>query len=208
MNVLQWGHFARRRDTPGAYPQGLGVEIDPGGHVHADALVQPGRAGQVLGVDAETDAACTPPVQLAECVAQQSVADTFTPVLPAGPEDVDPPHPEELALALCSSRNGVAGANEEAELVLERACADPLLVRTVLMAPVILERFLEDLMKDTLLAWHKRHDTEPLRPRRRIRLVVELDHHAKEAANGLEPTPPEEARGPLVLVEDADPHLR
>ena len=76
------------------------------------------------------------------------------------------------------------------------------------MAPVILERFLEDLMKDTLLAGHERRDVEPLRPRRRLRLFVELDHHAKEAANGLEPTPLEEARGPLVRVEDADPHLR
>src|SRR6476619_3798690 len=208
VNVLQWGHFARRRDTPGAYLQGLGVDVRLGRDSHTGALVEPGRAGRILAVDAETDPACAPPVQLAEGVAQQRIAESPAPVFPTSSEDVDPAHPEQLALALCSGSDCAASADEETEFVLKHARVHPLLEGAILAAPVVLERVLEDLVEDVLLSGRERRDIEPLWPFRRVRLDLEIDHHAEEAPDGLQTTPPEKARGRLVLAKDPDPHFR
>src|SRR4029077_16225445 len=119
VNVLQWGHFARRRDTPGAYLQVLGVEIDPGGDAHADALVEPGCAGWALGVDAQRDLRRAAGVERVKGLAEQRLAEAAAAVLPPGAEDVDPAEPEVVDRAEGGGRELVARANQEAEVMAD-----------------------------------------------------------------------------------------
>src|SRR5262245_27519177 len=135
VNVLQWGHFARRRDTSGAYLQPLGPEIDPGRDVHADPLVEPGRAGGALRVDAERHLPHAAVVERVERLAEQRLTEPAAAVLPPGTEDVDPAKPEVVDRAERAGRDLVAGADEEAEVVDDLPGRQPLVVGADVVVP-------------------------------------------------------------------------
>src|SRR6186997_2367572 len=147
VNVLQWGHFARRRDTSGAYLQGLGVEIDPGGHAHADPLAQPGRASQALGVDTQCDLARAAGVERVEGLAEQRLAEAAAAMVSPGAEDVHPADPEVVDRAERGGRKLVAGANKEAQVVDDLLGHQPLLVGARAMVPMVEEGALENLVE-------------------------------------------------------------
>src|SRR5690242_1483173 len=199
VNVLQWGHFARRRDTSGAYLQGLGPEIDPGRDVHADALVESRRAGRALRVDAERDLRGAVGVQRVERLAEQRLAETLSPVLTAGAEDVDPAEPEIVDRAQRAGRDIVAGADQETEVVRDLPRNQPLLVGADVVVPVVLEGVLEDLVELALLPRSEGVGLVALGPGRRRGLVVQLDHHPEERSDRIEAASPEEAGRPFVL---------
>src|SRR3954452_16506503 len=151
VKVLQCGHFARRRDMPRGYLEGLCVEIDLRGHVHADALVEPRRAGRALRVDTEGDPVCAAGVERTEGLAEQRLAETAAAVLAPGAENVDPAEAEVVDHAKRGRGELVARTDEEAEVVDDLAGREPLVIGARVVIPVILEGGLEHLVQVALL---------------------------------------------------------
>src|SRR6266851_3494915 len=78
------------------------VHVGLPGHAHADALVQMRRARLVAGVDAETDAALPPTIELAERGQEQRPPDSIPAPGLADPDRPDPTDSEPQCVDLCS----------------------------------------------------------------------------------------------------------
>ena len=119
---------------------------------------------------------------------QQGPAQAAPAPRPAHGEDV---HPARLRPACARAQRGsgdlVTLLGDEPQLGVEGLAADevvaPLLERHGKEIPVVLEGLHVHVVDRTLLARPERAHRQPLRPRRRVRLLAEVDLHREEVAD-------------------------
>ena len=181
--------------------------------VHPRALVETRRAGRILGVDAEPDAALATRVEDAERVLEKREPDPAAAPGLTNAERSDPTTSVAEDVAANHRSDLIAVAHDGPDLWVEvvgvEPRAPPLFVLEWCVAPLVLERLAERGVERRPVAVAKRCDGETFGPFGLGRgLVAKLDAHPVVAPHSPVPTTLQERRGGLVLGKELVPNRR